>query len=262
VDESDETNNCDVNFVDCPPGKPDLIVEKSVQVPGDGTFIVWYSVKNRGGGPAGESRTCKYVDGVLQETQLCPPLALGAQHSATFEPELCPCGETLNVTVCADNDDVVDESDEENNCEVNFVDCPPCPPKPNLIVDKSVEVGDDYFIVSYTVTNIGGSEAAESTTCKYVDGVLQETQLCPALARHEQHSGAFEPEPCPCGETRNVTICADNYDDVDESDETNNCVVNWVYCLPCPPKPDLVVEKWVEVGDDYFIVSYLVIALH
>jgi hypothetical protein len=102
---------------------------------------------------------------------------------------------------------------------------------PDLIVEKSVEIGPDgKFIVSYTVTNIGGGDAGPSTTCKYVDGELQETQLCPALASDESHSGAFAPEKCACGETLNVTVCADKDNDVDESDETNNCKVNIVEC--------------------------------
>jgi hypothetical protein len=84
--------------------------------------------------------------------------------------------------------------------------------KPDLVVEKSVEVEEGKFIVSYTVTNIGAGPAVESTTCKYVDGELQETQPCPALAPGASHSGAFEPEDCPCGETLNVTVCADNDD--------------------------------------------------
>jgi hypothetical protein len=41
-------------------------------------------------------------------------------------------------------------------------------PKPDLTVEKSVEVGDGMFIVSYTVTNNGCGPAGESKTCKYV----------------------------------------------------------------------------------------------
>jgi subtilase family serine protease len=75
------------------------------------------------------------------EREPCPALAPGQNHSGAFEPEDCPCGETLKVTVCADNDDVVGESNEDNNCVDNEVVCPPCP-KPDLTVEKSVEVGD------------------------------------------------------------------------------------------------------------------------
>jgi hypothetical protein len=113
------------------------------------------------------------------------------------------------------------------------------PAEPDLIVEKSVEFEDGKFVVSYTVTNIGDDDAGESTMCKYVDGELQETKDCPALAPGESHSGTFDPEPCPCGETLNVTVCADNDDVVAESDETNNCVVNIVECPAIPVDIDV-----------------------
>ena len=417
--------------------KPDLVVEKSVEV-GDENFVVSYTVRNIGDGPAGESTTCKYVDGVLQESQPCPALASEASYSGAFEPEECPCCATLNVTVCADNDDVVNESDETNNCEVNIIECPStkvdiradgiadnifdvsgysiCPgtvtedgvtinnetamgalviycqnnginiyitlgtwgeyvvqigndpadnnswsyavneevppvggaqkvivdgdrvhwynnnlhyyevltaldktaiyvdetltatvtwkdiagihllngasvhvgpmgpwgpepgpsvgttgldgtctfpwstvgtwgvyavdpvhgsgiynypsvsftcskeEKPDLVVNKTVSFSDSTFTVNYTVTNIGTAPANESTTCKYVDGELMEHQACPTLNPGESYNGSFDPEPCPCGSTLNVTVCADNDKEVNESDETNNCEVNIIEC--------------------------------
>jgi hypothetical protein len=141
---------------------PDLVVDKSVEVGADGNFVVSYTVTNIGGGDAGPSTTCKYVDGELQETQTCPALASGASHSDAFEPEDCPCGETLNVTVCADNYKVVDESDEENNCEVNIVECPPYIPTPPIEVDiradgiaSNIFNVADYTICPGTVTEDG-----------------------------------------------------------------------------------------------------------
>jgi hypothetical protein len=145
------------------PGEPDLTVEKSVEVGDDGKFIVSYTVKNIGEGPAEESTTCKYVNDQEMEREPCPALAPGQN-------------------VCADNDDVVGESNEDNNCVDNEVVCPPCP-KPDLTVEKSVVFGDDgKFIVSYTVKNIGEGPAEESTTCKYVNDQEMEREPCPALA--------------------------------------------------------------------------------
>ena len=227
VAESDETNNCMENELECP-GIPDLVVEKSVTFDEDGNFIVSYTVTNQGCGPAGESTTCKFVNGERMESQPCPALGSGENYNGTFEPEPCPCGETLNVTVCADNENVVAESDETNNCEVNVVECPGIP---DLVVEKSVTFDEDgNFIVSYTVTNQGCGPAGESTTCKFVNGERMESQPCPALGSGENYNGTFEPEPCPCGETLNVTVCADNDDVIAESDETNNCEVNVVEC--------------------------------
>jgi hypothetical protein len=53
---SDGTFTCEI------PEKPDLVVGKSVEFNEEGKFIVSYTVKNIGAGPAGESTTCKYVN--------------------------------------------------------------------------------------------------------------------------------------------------------------------------------------------------------
>ena len=436
--------------------KPDLVVEKSVTI-ADGNFSVVYTVTNNGSAPAGESTTCKYVDGELMESQACPALGPGESHGGTFLSEHCPCGATINVTVCADNAEEVDESDETNNCEVNFVDCPyievdiradgiasnifnaadymicpgtvtedgvtidnetamgalviycqnnginvyitlgtwgeyvvqigndpadnnswsyavneEVPPvggaqkvifdgdrvhwynynlqyysvltaidkteivvgetitatvtwknitgihllngasvnvgpmgpwgpepgpsvgttgvdgtctfpwstvgtwgvyavdpvhgsgiynyppvsftcsqeKPDLVVTKTVSFSDSTFTVNYTVSNIGTAPANESTTCKYVDGELMEDQACPTLNPGESFNGSFNLEPCPCGSILNVTVCADNDNVVNESDETNNCEVNIIEC------PSIKVDIRADgIADNIFDVT-------
>lgn len=117
---------------------------------------------------------------------------------------------------------------------------------PDLVVSKSVEF-DEYgnFIVSYNVTNQGDGPAGESVIGGYVDGCAFSTRGCPALGPGQSYTDSFSPEPipspCPCGGTFNVTVCADDWGYVNESDETNNCEINVVEC-PCPnivdPKQD------------------------
>jgi hypothetical protein len=102
--------------------------------------------------------------------------------------------------------------------------------KPDLVISKRVSFSASTVTVNYTVTNIGTGKANESTTCKYIDGLLMGTQTCPALEPGESHNGTFDPEPCPCGSTINVTACADNNNVINESDETNNCEVNIITC--------------------------------
>jgi subtilase family serine protease len=111
VDESNETNNCLNNTFDCPPClKPDLeIVNKSETLDGS-AFTVTYRVENNGGGNAGASTTCIYVDGTQVATDPVGELAAGESHTGTAGPFNCPCGTDVTVTVCADNDNVVDES--------------------------------------------------------------------------------------------------------------------------------------------------------
>ena len=217
----------------------------------DGNFTVSYTVTNQGNAMAGASTTCKYVDDELTESQPCQALVPGASYSSAFTPEPCPCGETLEVQVCADDNDVVGESDETNNCETNIIGCPPC--LPDLVVSKSVTLDDGNFTVSYTVTNQGNAMAGASTTCKYVDDELTESQPCQALAPGASYSSAFDPEPCPlCVETFEVKVCADHHEAVTESNETNNCDVSYV-------GPDLVATiNSVTFDDGNFTVSYTV----
>ena len=221
---------------------PDLVVEKSVEFNEDGKFVVSYTVTNIGGSEAGESTACKYVDSVLQETQLCPALASDASHSDAFAPEECPCGETLNVTVCADNDDVVDESDEANNCEVNFMDCPPC--KPDLIV---TDINAYHYntntppwfnmqnVIDVTVKNNGSAAAGASTVCLYIDDVSFGDLPMSSLDVDEEETVTFTGWN-PSGDDCLLPTCvfdwsyrdydlkgvADCDGDVAESNETNN----------------------------------------
>ena len=118
------------------PRKPDLVVEKKVTFNEEGEFVVNYTVTNIGDAPAGavNSSICKLVNGELMECQPCPTLEPDESYSGSFEPEICPCGTTLNVTVCVDYYDLVEESNETNNCESNIVQCP----IPSIEVNKTV----------------------------------------------------------------------------------------------------------------------------
>ncbi|HIE31860.1 MAG TPA: DUF11 domain-containing protein, partial [Methanosarcinales archaeon] len=106
--------------------KPDLMVIEKYETLENDEFTVTYTVENVGGGSAGESTTCIYIDGEPTTTDPAPALGSGGSYTGTVGPFDCPCGTTLTVEVCADNDDVVDESDESNNCALNIVECSPC----------------------------------------------------------------------------------------------------------------------------------------
>ncbi len=255
VDESDETNNCLENTFDCPscPGEPDLVIaEKSETLVGS-AFTVTYTVENTGGGDAGVSTTCIYVDGTEVATDPVGALGAGATHEGTvvIDPFNCPCGTTVTVKVCADNDDVVDESDETNNCLENAFNCPSCPGEPDLIItEKSETLDDSTFTVTYTVTNNGGVAAGASTTCIYVDGTEVATDPVGPLAAGATHEGTvvIDSFDCPCGTDVTVKVCADNDDVVDESDETNNCLENAFNCPSCPGEPQLCANPGHNFG--------------
>ena len=256
VDESDETNNCEVNIVEC--RCPDLVItEKSVEfIDCHNTFNVTYTVHNQGEACACKSNTTIYINGTNVLEDPVPRLAPCQIHAKTVGPFDCPSGTTLNVTVCADNGDKVKESDENNNCEVKIVPCP-CPDL--VITEKSETIEDGNFTVTYTVHNQGECYADESVACVYVNGGLIDRMnvTIPRLNVSETNTTTVGLFGCPpCGETKNVTVCADCGREVNESDETNNCRVNYVEC-PCP---DLVItEKFETLLDDCnFTVTYTV----
>ena len=120
--------------------RTDLVVQKAVEITG-GNFTATYMVVNNGTATAPNSTTCLYVNGELKQTQTCPTLGSGQGYLRSFDPEPCPCNATINITVCADNDDVVDESSELNNCELNIVECPQC-------IGTATGSGTAYFSAS------------------------------------------------------------------------------------------------------------------
>ena len=106
------------------PEYPDLVITNKSEALEDGTFTVTYTVANVGDGDAGASNTTLFIDGVPVMEDPVPVLAAGASHTATVGPFDCPCGATtLNITVCADNENVVEECNEENNCLSNELEC-------------------------------------------------------------------------------------------------------------------------------------------
>ena len=84
----------------------------------------------------------------------------GESYNGAFDSEpCCPCGETLEVVVCADNEEAVAESDEDNNCEVNYVECPVtsgvcCPNSEVTITDQGVTDDPASDPATYDPTNM------------------------------------------------------------------------------------------------------------
>ena len=234
-----------------PPGAmPDLIIEDKWETFANGQVTVHFTVKNIGDAQARSSTACKYIGGIEVDSVRIPKLGPDTSCVRAFDPEPCPSGTTITVKVCADNYDVVDESDETNNCKVNTVTCPIVPPskKPDLVVTKSVEkaivAGVVRYTVSATVTNNGNADAGASTTCLYVDGVAVATDACPKLGPGASSSNVFAARNCPVpeGQTITVKVCADNTKVVDESSEGNNCKVNTVLC--CEPSIHVTKRVW------------------
>jgi len=123
-------------------GAPDLTVEgKSEEVVGC-SYNVTYTVTNAGNATAGASTTGIHANGGLVATAPCPSLAAGESNTTTVGPFDCPGTTTVTIAVCADKDNVVTESDENNNCLENYMHQPlefgdaPDPTYPSLLASN------------------------------------------------------------------------------------------------------------------------------
>ena len=102
------------------PSRDLAIAQKSESwiVMGGKTYNITYTVANTGSGDAGASTTSITIDGVNVATDAVPALSPGESHTAILGP-FTMTGDSDTIEVCADMDDVVSESNEENNCKEN-----------------------------------------------------------------------------------------------------------------------------------------------
>ncbi|KAF5427640.1 Cysteine protease, C1A family [Candidatus Methanophagaceae archaeon] len=106
----------------------DLTVTEKFETPlGNSTFTVTYTVCNIGEEDAGASTTNIYIADVEVATDPVSALSAGEFYTNTVGPFDCPCGTTVSVKVCADDKEIVTESDEKNNCKESYVKCQECP---------------------------------------------------------------------------------------------------------------------------------------
>ena len=204
---------------------PDLVItEKSEELLDDGTFNVTYTVCNQGGDDAGESNTTITIDGVDVLEDPVPALPAGENYTNTIGSFDCPCGTTVNVTVCADNDDAVEESNETNNCIENELECLSCT-KSDLIIARIALKTPGYVnelnVLGVMVKNIGSTDAGSFDVALSVDGTAMPEQTVSSLAAGNRTELEFAWTPTNTG-GHALSATADVNNDVEESDETNN----------------------------------------
>jgi uncharacterized repeat protein (TIGR01451 family) len=167
VVESNETNNCRTNTFTCPSPGPDLVIAKTVVTtinnPAQCNYRVDYTVTNIGNAIAdwccgNNNSVALFVNGNLgMLDDNIPALGPGASWDGDFDWQSnCLGPNTINLTVCADHYNVVDEGNESNNCEINIV---PCGVEGLINVVKIVNRTDivlgDLVRFTGTVSNIG-----------------------------------------------------------------------------------------------------------
>ena len=135
--------------------------------------------------------------------------------------------------------------------------------KPDLVIEKKWEKWrgkTDKYKVYFVVKNIGTATAPRGHHATLsVDGEEIEHKLIRrALRPGKTYKSSFKTRVECTGDFDTVKVCADDFDFVDESDETNNCRENEWIC-EMVGKPDLVIEDiWTRERRDRCKVGFVV----
>ena len=205
-----------------PVSESDLLITRSYKtLVGADDFTVTYTICNWGSDHAGASTTRIYVDGVFVTSDSVPALSGGETYTSTVGPFGRPCGAIINVTVCADGDEIVEEGYETNNCLESVSTFK----APDLVI-TAINTSDYICYntithVNATVENTGDADAGTfDLALKIGDTVIDEVTLT-SLAVSASENVTFTWTPESWG-MLDLTVTADLSGVICEADQTNN----------------------------------------
>ncbi|GAG11388.1 unnamed protein product, partial [marine sediment metagenome] len=158
----------------------------------------------------------------------------GEDYQGWFECYTWPECQAIEVRVCGDRDNAVEESDEDNNCLERVCECVP-EEKPDLVI---TDVWNEDSTICYQIRNIGEVVTPGGHyTALFVDDNYRVSHLVGEdLDTGQRWSGCFDYEwECTALEDR-ILAWADYEDGVAEKDETNNCREESWKCDTTPPE--------------------------
>ncbi|CAD6494684.1 MAG: Outer membrane protein assembly factor BamB [Candidatus Argoarchaeum ethanivorans] len=202
--------------------RPDLIVtEKSEEwVTVDKTYTTTYTVENSGTFNAGASTIAIEIDGTEVATDPVPALAIGESYTSTLGP-FTLSGENDTIRVCADNDEIVSELNETNNCLENLLEVSGLPDLTIQVALKTPGYTNEENILGVKAKNTGSGDAGSFNVSLSIDGTPVLLETVSSLAVNEITELEYTWTPASTGEYA-MSATADTNNDVTESDETNN----------------------------------------
>ncbi|NQE45143.1 hypothetical protein C5S31_03850 [ANME-1 cluster archaeon GoMg2] len=230
VSESNEGNNYKTKTVSVICDKPDLIVTSIIFNPNpankDDNVIVSVTVTNQGTGDAGPHyEFLGYPDRyTLLKEWYCSGLNAGASKTFTHTLEDVQHSDTYEA--CADWGQVVQESNENNNCLTAYLEVKESEQKPDLVIQdiswspSSPEQGDT---ITFTVKikNQGTGSAESSTVKYYIDSSYVASDSVSTLSAGSISTQTFTWSANKCGDVQ-VKAVTDATNVVSESNEWNN----------------------------------------
>ena len=205
-----------------PVSESDILITRSYKtLDGADTFTITYTICNWGSNHAGASTTWIYIDDVFVTSDPVPALSGGETYNSTVGPFGRPYNATIEVTVCADGAEIVEEGYETNNCLENVFTFK----APDLTI-TAINTSDYICYnttthINATVENTGNTAAGTfDLALKMGDTVIGEVTLT-SLAVSASENVTFTWTPESWG-LHDLTVTADPGGAIYEQDRTNN----------------------------------------
>jgi len=242
--------------------KPDLTINKYSMIwisPESRIFNITYTVKNIGETYANNSMATIQFDHLQVSNDQIPPLASGENYTCETGPFDSPFKKgTFNITICADNENVIDEINEKNNCLTDD----PEYPLPNLYTSSlkiSADIYGEYYITYRTDNRADVYANASNTTINIT--TIQNGSIISFEVLHNpvpplkcvwpesMHKKTIGPFNCLCNQTVLVEVYADADNEIPETNEIDNYGNATLSCPESSCKPDLVIlnctDEWI-----------------
>lgn len=219
-----------------------------------GMMTITATVRNQGSAAAGSSNLSLSGSGISTYKQSIGALAVGASKQLTFSVPAPDAAQTLTLTAFADCDEVVSESDEENNTSSLSVPITVPVVYPDLIVSSVTPTRTAYEtgmtgIVHAVVTNQGEQDAG-SFGVTMVNGEETWSTQISSLAAGASKTLMFPFSTPSEPQTIVITVTADSKDAIVESNESNNSNSTTVEIIE-PQLPDLTITSFTAGAASY-----------
>lgn len=210
--------------------KPDLtvtslIADATAYETGDMmTFTA--TVKNQGAAAAGSAYLSLSGSGIATQRQSIGSLAIGATKQLIFSAPAPDTAQTLTATAFADCDEIITESNENNNTKsLSVAITEPLLPDltvTSLTADSATYETGETMTFTATVKNQGTAASASTYLSLSGGGISTYLQSIGALAVGGTRQLTFTVPAPGTAQGLTVTAFADCYDTITESNESNN----------------------------------------
>jgi len=232
VYESDENNNCRNISVYIRP-RSDLNVTSltySPKHPVEGQSVeIAFMVTNLGNGTAENHTENLSIDRVVVNSSEAGPLEPRESRTWNYLYNNGTAG-YHTISVCADSELVVNESNENNNCnETTYnIDFPSDLNITSMSYSPENPIEGQTISINFTVTNLANGTAWNHLNNLSIDGVAFNSSEAGPLEPRESRTWNYLYNNGTAG-YHTISVCADSRDEVYESNENNNCGNKTIY---------------------------------